>query len=256
MKFSKWHALGNAYLVLERADLPRPLDETLVRRLCDCRTGVGSDGIVEILASDGAEAELAIWNPDGSQAEMSGNGARIAARWLAQRSGADEVRLTIGDRELHARMGDGADVVLELGAVHVDPSERVDVDGESVELIPVSVGNPHAVVRIDFVDGDLERLGPRLERHSRFPGGTNVQLVRVVGAHELAIAIWERGAGPTRSSGSSSVAAAAAAVENGWCESPVTVSVHGGGALTVELAGGLARLTGPAEEICRGETAL
>jgi len=102
-------------------------------------------------------------------------------------------------------------------------------------------------------DLDVVRLGPLVECHTRFPGRTNVQLVRVTGRHELEIGIWERGVGATRSSGSSAVAAAAAAVANGWVESPVTVRVPGGGALTVTLAGGGARLAGPVEEICRGE---
>ncbi len=252
MQFSKWHALGNAYLVLERADLARPLDEPIVRRLCDCEIGIGSDGIVEILASDGAEAEFAIWNPDGSQAEMSGNGARIAARWLAQRAGVDAVGLRIGERLLEARVR-GDDVELDLGAVEVGAPETLDVGGEPVEFTPVSVGNPHAVV---FADAELERIGPPLERHERFPGGTNVQVARVVEEHSLAIEIWERGVGPTLSSGSSSVAAAAAAIARGSCTSPVTVSVPGGGALLVELNDGRARLTGPAVEICRGETEL
>ena len=124
------------------------------------------------------------------------------------------------------------------------------------EFTPVAVGNPHAVVRREFCDLDVVRLGPLVECHTRFPGRTNVQLVRVTGPHELEIGIWERGVGVTRSSGSSSVAAAAAAVANGWVESPVTVKVPGGGALTVTLADGRARLTGPVEEICRGEVVL
>src|SRR5204862_6517758 len=133
--------------------------------------------------------------------------------------------------------------------VDVGETETIDVDGEAVELVPVSVGNPHAVIRREPERGTLLRLGPRVERHPRFPERTNVQLVRIDGPHELTVGIWERGAGETLSSGTSSVSAAAAAVARGWCESPVTVHLAGGD-LHVELnEDGTARLTGPAEEV-------
>jgi diaminopimelate epimerase len=225
-----------------------------VRRICDYHFGVGSDGILEVVAADGDSADVVIWNPDGSIAELSGNGTRIAARWLARQSGADLVRITVGPREVTARMRDGAEVETDVGEVEVGAIERIDVAGEEVELTPVSVGNPHAVIRREPDRAELLRLGPLVETHERFPERTNVQLVRVDGAHEIAVGVWERGAGETLSSGTSSVAAAAAAVANGWCESPVTVHLAGGD-LLVELREGEARLTGPAEEICRVELA-
>jgi diaminopimelate epimerase len=248
LSFSKWHAQGNAYLVLEDAKLTADR----ARELCDPDRGVGSDGVLEIVAVDGAEAELLVWNPDGSTAELSGNGARIAARWLAERAGADEVILRLGSRTVRGRML-GDDVRVELGSVAVREMEIVDVNGELVELTPVSVGNPHAVVRLEPEREALLRLGPALERHERFPDRTNVQLVRVDGPSELTVRVWERGAGETEASGSSAVAAAAAAVVNGWCESPVIVRMPGG-ELLVELdEENRAALTGPVVEICRGE---
>jgi diaminopimelate epimerase len=237
MTLSKWHALGNAYLLAEQAD---GLTPDRARELTD-----DADGILEVLAQNGAHAEVRVWNPDGSIAEMSGNGARIAAAWLARKAGTQDVTLRVGDRDLTATVN-GDLVTLELGRVQVESPERIDVDGEEVELTPVSVGNPHAVVRRD--PGDVRRLGPMLERHSRFPGRTNVQLVRVDGDHDLTVGVWERGVGETLSSGTSSVAAAAAAIANGWCTSPVTVHMKGGD-LFVELADGEARLTGPAVEL-------
>jgi diaminopimelate epimerase len=254
MRLSKWHGLGNDYLLVERAELAVPLTADAVRRLCDYHFGVGSDGIVEVLSADGDSAEIVIWNPDGSTAELSGNGTRIAARWLARRSGAEAVRIRVGPREVRARMRGGADVELELGAVDVGLPETISLAGEAIDLTPVSVGNPHAVIRRDPVRADLLRLGPLVETHERFPERTNVQLVRVDGPHELTVGVWERGAGETLSSGTSSVAASAAAVANGWCESPLTVHLAGGD-LTVELDHGEARLTGPAEEICLVELA-
>jgi diaminopimelate epimerase len=249
MKLSKWHGLGNDYLLVERDELAAPLTPEQVRRICDYHFGVGSDGILEVVSADGDQAELVIWNPDGSTAELSGNGTRIAARWLARRSGAGEVRIVVGPREVVATMRDGAEVEMDMGTVEVGETETIRVGGEDVELTPVSVGNPHAVIRRDPDRAELLRLGPLVETHERFPERTNVQLVRADGIHDLAVGVWERGAGETLSSGTSAVAASAAAVANGWCESPVTVRLAGGN-LQVELAGGRARLTGPAEEIC------
>ena len=251
MRFSKWHALGNSYLLVERAALDEPLSPERVRRACDPHTGVGSDGVLEVLSVDGAEAVVEVWNPDGSQAEVSGNGARIAALWLARRSGVAFVRVRIRDRRLAARVADD-EVEIDLGPVEVGRPESLDVDGERLEMTPVSVGNPHAVIRREPDRSALLRLGPLVERHERFPGRTNVQLVRVDGANDLTVLVWERGAGETRASGSSAVAAAAAAIVHGWCDDPVRVHLPGG-TLKVELREGRAVLTGPAAEICRGE---
>jgi diaminopimelate epimerase len=251
MRFSKWHALGNSYLLVERAELETPLTPEAVTRACDPHVGIGSDGVLEIAAVDGAEAEIVIWNPDGSRAELSGNGARIAALWLARRAGVAFVRIRTGGRRLPARI-DGARVEIDLGEVDVGRPEPLEVDGERLEFTPVSVGNPHAVIRREPTREELLRLGPLVERHERFPERTNVQLVRVDGSSDLSVLVWERGAGETRASGSSAVAAAAAAIVHGWCDGPVRVRLPGG-SLTVDLRQGRAILEGPAEEICRGE---
>ncbi len=255
MKLSKWQALGNDYLLVEQAELTHPLTPDRVRQLCDYHYGVGSDGLLEIRSTDGAQTEIRIWNPDGSTAELSGNGVRIVAAWLARSSGAERVTVTVGSRELGASVGVDGGIALDIGQVDVGESETLDLGDERVEFTPVSVGNPHAVVRREPERGELLRLGPRIERHSRFADRTNVQLVRVDGPHDLTIGVWERGAGETLSSGTSSVAAAAAAVANGWCESPVEVHLPGGDLLVELDADGRARLTGPAEEICRVELA-
>jgi diaminopimelate epimerase len=255
MKLSKWQALGNDYLLVEQAELTQPLTPDRVRQLCDYHYGVGSDGLLEITAVDGTRAEVRIWNPDGSTAELSGNGVRIVAAWLARRAGSERVRLSIGPREVEAVIGTDGNIALDVGRVDVGETETLDLGDERVEFTPVSVGNPHAVVRREPERGELLRLGPRIERHTRFPERTNVQLVRVDGPHDLTVGVWERGAGETLSSGTSSVAAAAAAIANGWCESPVQVHLPGGDLLVELDAEGDARLTGPADEICRVELA-
>jgi len=252
LPFAKWHGLGNDYLLIQRAELGEPLGRELVRRICDYHLGIGSDGVLEVVGVAGTRAEVVIWNPDGSTAELSGNGTRIAARWLARRAGADEVEIAVGQRIVRARMGDGFGVEMEMGPVEVAPSETLDVDGTTLEVTPVSVGNPHAVIRREPRRDELLRLGPRVENHPRFPERTNVQLVRVDSPTEATVAVWERGAGETLSSGTSACAVAGAAVARGWSKSPMTIHLAGGD-LRVELDERMhARLTGPAQEICTG----
>ena len=219
-------------------------------------TGIGSHGVLEIAPRDDARADVVVWNPDGSVAEMSGNGVRIAARWLAARSGLAEVVITTSGRDVHARMLGGSDAEIDVGAVTVAAPRGFDVPGRQVEGTVANVANPHLVVRIDDATrDDLLELGPALEMHPAFPERTNVQLVEPVGPNELRVLVWERGAGETPSSGTSATAAAAVAVERGWCISPVTVHLPGGD-LVVTLGGGHATLFGPAERICTGETDL
>jgi diaminopimelate epimerase len=194
-----------------------------------------ADGILEV-ADDG---EVTIWNPDGSQAEMSGNGTRIAARWLSERSGEDVVTVRVGERAVVARMLGGDEVEQELGEVRVGESETVD----GVKLIPVDVGNPHAVVLGD--PAELPVLGPKLETHQRFPGRTNVQVARIDAPGEVTARVWERGVGETSASGTSAVAVAAATHPDGG-----EVVVHfPGGDLLVRLEGGRAYLRGPAAPV-------
>ena len=255
MRFEKWHALGNAYLVVEREDAGT-LTPDRTRRLCDDATGIGSHGILEIDSRDDAHADVVVWNPDGSVAEMSGNGVRIAARWLAERTGIAAVVITTGGRDVHGRMLGGPDVEIDVGVVTVSAAQPFDVLGRQVEGTVAAVGTPHLVVRLDGATrGDLLELGPALETHSAFPERTNVQLVEPVGPNELRVLVWERGAGETPSSGTSATAAASVAVERGWCISPVTTHLPGGD-LVVTLGGGHATLLGPTERICSGETDL
>jgi diaminopimelate epimerase len=189
-----------------------------------------------VLAVEGDDVTIGILNPDGSHAEMSGNGTRIAAAWLMSRTGSARARVHVGQRSVEVRSTEDGLYESELGPVDVGPSELVD----GIELTPVSVGNPHAVVV-----GDPERigeLGPRLEVHPRFPERTNVQVVRVEQPGEVTARVWERGVGETAASGTSAVAVAAATHPEG------DVVVHFPcGDLRVRLAGGRAWLTGPAE---------
>jgi diaminopimelate epimerase len=226
MRSSRWQAQGNLYLVAEG----EPLSPARVRE------EVGdADGILEVHAAGSDWIEITIWNPDGTVAEMSGNGTRIAARWLAVRTGARQVAVRVGAREVRARLLDDALVEQDLGQVRVNAPEQID----GIRVIRVDVGNPHAVVEGD--PSELPRVGPLLESHPRFPARTNVQVARRLAGGEIEARVWERGVGETRSSGTSAVAIVAA-----LDASPATVRFPGG-PLSVRIEGDRAYLTGPAE---------
>jgi len=229
MTSSTWRALGNTYVVVE-PDGAR-LDSATASALAG-----EADGVVEVLDLGRDRVEVVIWNPDGSRAELSGNGTRIAAAWLAARTGARRIDVVVGPRRVATRMLDDGLVEQDLGDVVVGEPESI----EGMSFTPVSVGNPHAVVVGD--PDTIAEVGPRLERHSRFPERTNVQVVRVDAPGEVTARVWERGVGETGSSGTSAVAVAAATHGRG------EVLVHfPGGDLRVRLDGRRALLYGSTE---------
>ena len=272
--FAKGHGLGNDYLVMDEADLPGPLSERAIVRICDRNWGVGSDGILLLVPTTRADFGLRIFNPDGSEAEKSGNGLRIFAKYLWDHGRAKTPVFTVDTRggvvECRCHVGDGRmnEVTVEMGRATFRASDvpvtgvTADAvgfqlaleDGDRLTATAVSVGNPHCVVFVDRLDErECRRLGPQIERHRAFPARTNVQFVRPRTRREIDILIWERGAGYTLASGSSSCAAASAAVRNGLCDhGHVTVRMPGGQlAIDVRPDWSL-RLQGPVEEVCTG----
>ena len=272
MRFHKYQALGNDYIVLELKDDAAAIAPVLVRRICDRHYGVGSDGILVGKASTDGGHQLRIFNPDGTEAEKSGNGLRIFARYLWDaglvRGETFRVLTAGGMVECQVRR-DGAEIVVEMGQASFDSAEipvagprrevvreKTEIAGEMVCFTGVTVGNPHCVVHADQVTPALAtRLGPLLERHELFPNRTNVQFVRVVDRNRIEIEIWERGAGYTLASGSSSCAAAAASVRLGLCAGEVTVAMPGGELAIVVSDGFSLRMTGPAAKIAEGSIA-
>ena len=253
VEFRKYHALGNDYVVLTGASLGVPPNGAIVRRICDRHHGIGADGILLDVSSSGAGADsggaaaLRIFNPDGSEAEKSGNGLRIFARYLRDRGrvmGTERFRVETPGGAVECSVSeDGRRVEVEMGKAVFDAAavpvrgERGEVlnrrlataDGRDVEYSAVTVGNPHCVVAVDEArEADARDLGPLLENHPAFPNRTNVQLVEVVGPRRIRIEIWERGAGYTLASGTSSCAAAAVCCRLGRARSPVTVEMPGG----------------------------
>src|SRR3954467_3892158 len=219
MTSSLWHAHGNEYLVAE-GDYE-----------------MSGDGALEVERIDGDDVWITIRNTDGSVAEMSGNGTRIAGAWLMERTGSDVARVHVGELVVEVRRGGDA-YEADLGEVQVFPREHVS----GVELTRVIVGNPHAVVEAD--PAEVTRLGPALETDPYFPNRTNVQVAHIDAPGEVTARVWERGVGETSASGSSAVAVAAATHGHG------EALVHfPGGDLRVRLENGRATLTGPAERL-------
>jgi diaminopimelate epimerase len=247
---TKSHGLGNDYLVADPAELPFAVTPERVRLLCDRHIGVGSDGM---LLLDG-ERGVRIYNPDGSEAEKSGNGLRIFARWLYDTQRVSTASFTVSTRggdaavEVHSR-----DVTVDMGKPEFrDDLTRLMVDGITLDVVAVSMGNPHCVVVRNVLDvTDLRRLGPLLEHHAAFPNRTNVQFARALGRDVVELLIWERGAGETQASGSSACAAVAAAHRARLVDDVVTARMPGGElCIRIDERGHL-WLTGPVEEIGR-----
>ena len=275
VRYTKGHGLGNDYLVMAEAELDFPFAPAAVRWICHRNWGVGSDGILLRTGSTSADVGLRIFNPDGSEAEKSGNGLRIFAKYMWERGGLRKSPMRIEtpggvvEAVCHLRGDAVAEVTVEMGRATFRAPE-IPMHGPDREVVAVplqvgertftvtcvSVGNPHCVVFTDRLDeAEVRAWGPRIETHPSFPNRINVQFARVLGRDRVEIRIWERGAGYTLASGSSSCAVAAAAVRNGLT----------GGALVLEMPGGQLgidvrpdygiRLRGPVAEVCVGELA-
>ncbi len=271
-EFVKSHALGNDYIVLDGSQLSFPLTPEAVRTICDSHFGIGSDGILLLVPAASADFGVRIYNPDGGEAEKSGNGIRILAKFLWDHGYAPRSDFTISTlggrvrarldveggrvRTITADMGRATFVSEEIpvaGPRREVVGEPLVVDGERLTVTCVSVGNPHCVILADTLDETrVRRLGPKIEHHPSFPKRINVQFATVLARDRVAIMIWERGAGWTLASGTSSCGVVSACVKNGLTDRRVTVQSPGG-ELTVAVAESWdLTLTGPVSEIGRG----
>jgi diaminopimelate epimerase len=247
VRVEKWQALGNHFLLLEQAAAPFPVTPARARLLCDDALGFGADGVLELQLGGRADVEVVVHNRDGSVAEISGNGTRIACAWAAARLGREALSVHTGAGLGRARrLGDGR-IAVTMGRAALGGHQYAP-DG-APEPGPhrfVSTGNPHCVLLVDEDPGGypLHERGPALENHHWFPERANVEVVNVQGPHRLRLRVWERGVGETRACGSGACAAAVAAVVEGRCQSPVAVAMPGGELevtvepdLSLELAG-------------------
>jgi diaminopimelate epimerase len=270
MQFEKWTALGNDYVILEAEGLPWGLTEGRVRRICDPHFGIGSDGVLLLSRSDDPAlvAELRIFNPDGSEAELSGNGAREAILYLRRHGWTDADTFTIGtlagpvtptitsERTCSVEMGRASTRSKDFPGGPADGRGSLEAAGATWEFQHVSIGNPQCAIEVeDGVEAlDLTAIGPEIEGHELFPNRANVSFFKVDGSH-VRTRIFERGVGETLSSGTGASGAAVAAFLRG-APSPITVELDGG-ELEVEISDDLeVRLSGWAEPICSGELSL
>jgi len=268
--FAKYHGLGNDYLVIDPKDLPSPLTPEQIKTICHRNFGVGSDGIlIGPSPSTKARFALRIFNPDGSEAEKSGNGLRIFSRYLWDKKLIRKEEFSIetrGGLVQAAVMERGKIVRVEMGKVSfwsdeipvAGPrreviNEPIHLRGQKFNFCAATVGNPHCVLLLPKITADLARqLGPLLETHLRFPNRTNVQLMKVLDRKNIQIEIWERGAGYTLASGSSSSAAAAVAHKLGLCDRDISVHMPGG-VIAIEIGEDFTIcMTGPVTKVCDG----
>ena len=274
--FFKGHGLGNDYIAMDPAELDFKLTPGNIRKICDRNWGVGSDGILALNDSNKADFGLRIYNPDGSEAEKSGNGLRIFARYLYATRRVRKKSFTVDTKGglVHIdldvdELGEASAAMVEMGRATFEPKalpctlkskeliqRPIQVAGQHMQFTGVSVGNPHCVIFRDrgeeWTRQELLDLGPELENHRLFPRRINVQLAVPVGPNSIYILIWERGAGETQASGSSSCAAASAAVRLGLVKAPVTVKSPGG-TLHIDVDENFdLTMKGPVQEVARG----
>ena len=270
MKFAKYHALGNDYIVIRRAEIGNKLTSDMVQLICHRNYGVGSDGILlGPLDSQSCDFGLRIFNPDGSEAEKSGNGLRIFARSLWDEGfvsakpftvetpgGPVSCEVSADGRSVRVEMGEvsfNSTIIPVVGASREVLNEELEIDGHNLRFCAATIGNPHCIVLSEHPTlEETHRYGPLIETDPLFPNRTNVQFMQVIDRDNIRIEIWERGAGYTLASGSSSTAAAAVAYKLGLCEPGIMVHMPGG-SLRIQFSNGFfATMTGPVTKICDG----
>ena len=270
IQFSKYHGLGNDYIVLDPADIPISMTPESIQRICHRNFGVGSDGIL-LGPSDGKACDFAvqIFNPDGSEAEKSGNGLRIFSRYLWDKGLVKAYPFTIstlGGPVTSQIMGNGENISVDMGAVSFRSdkipvegpprdvlNETMEIETETFNYCCATIGNPHCVILKDEISPEeTHRFGPIIETDVRFPNRTNVQFMTIIDRANIQIEIWERGAGYTLASGSSGSASAAVAFKLGLCDSNIAVHMPGGKIDIVLSEDFSVQMTGPVTRVCEG----
>lgn len=260
MRFTKMHGLGNDYLYVF-GEVPEDIAE-LSKRLSDRHFGAGSDGMIYISPSRVADFSMRIFNADGSEAKMCGNGIRCVGKYVYDKGYTDRTKLVIetlsGLKPLTLQTSNGRVkyVTVGMGKAEIGVDMEIRAGGETVVGTAVSVGNPHFVIFVDDMDkAPLLSLGPLIEKNDAFPGGVNVEFVQLTGDNRLRMRVWERGSGVTMACGTGACASAAAAVGRGLCSSAVPVTVElDGGTLEITVAPDMSIcMTGPAAFVYEGE---
>ncbi len=260
MHITKMQGIGNDYLYFF-GELPADVEKLAVR-LSDRHFGIGSDGLIYISESETADFRMRIFNADGSEARMCGNGIRCVGKYVYEKGFTDKTELRIetlsGIRELHLHCEGSrvTSVSVNMGTVIVSEPEKIELDGTVLSLIPVSTGNPHAVMFVAEAGLCLpEQIGSRIEHHPLFPGGVNAEFVQVKAENRIRMRVWERGSGGTMACGTGACASAAAAVNAGFCvyAQPVIVELDGGELEITVYEDGTVWMKGPAEFVFEAE---
>ena len=261
MKFTKMQGLGNEYLYVWG---PPPADAAqLSVKLSDRHFGPGADGMIFIEPSEKADFRMRIFNADGSEAKMCGNGIRCVGKYVHDKGHTDKTELMIetlsGLKRLSLHLTDGkvSSVTVDMGRAAVSEEMTLDLGDSTLRCTPVDVGNPHAVTFMEDAEAvPLQILGAKVEKHPAFPGGVNAEFVQVLDARSLRMRVWERGSGVTLACGTGSCASAAAAVKKGFCAAgePVDVVLDGGTLTVTVAADGELTMTGPCEFVYEGDT--
>ncbi len=263
MKFTKMHGLGNDYLYVY-GEVPENIAD-LSCKLSDRHFGAGSDGMIYICPSEIADFKMRIFNADGSEAKMCGNGIRCVGKYVYDKGYTDKTHLKIETLsgiktlDLNARNGKVNTVNVNMGKSDVSKSKIIEAAGMAVSLTPVSMGNPHAVVFVNDAEKvHIDKLGPAIEHHKDFPDGVNAEFVQVISPSELRMRVWERGSGITCACGTGACASVAAAINQGYCNYNSDVSVIlDGGVLHITIAeDNTVTMKGPATTVYEGEVEL
>ena len=276
LRFTKMHGISNDYVYISTFDQPEEDWEQLAIRLSDRRTGIGGDGIILVCPSEVADAKMRIFNADGSEGKMCGNGIRCVGKFVYDKglvpadkttvtidtlSGIKTLELTVRDGKVQSARVDMGAAILSPAAIPVNyDGDRMinaplEVDGKTWNVTAVSMGNPHCVTFVDDVDSlALEKLGPHFENHPAFPERVNTEFVKVIDDHTLQMRVWERGSGETWACGTGACATAVAACLNGYCKKgdDITVRLRGGD-LVIRYTDDTVIMTGPASTVFEGE---
>jgi len=274
LRFTKMHGLGNDFMVLDLVSQHAHIQPKHARQWSDRHTGIGFDQllIVEPPTNPEVDFRYRIFNADGSEVEQCGNGARCFARFVLDKRLTVKKRIRVETKSgiIELDVHPDGQVCVDMGPPRLEPKEipfqaenaalsyPLEVDGRQVELAALSMGNPHAVLRVDDIESaPVQDLGPKLEHHPRFPQRVNVGFLQVIDRQHARLRVWERGAGETQACGTGACAAAVAAIRQGWMDSPVQIDLPGG-RLTIAWAGPgrSVMMTGPAVRVYEGQVRL
>ncbi|MFC2153859.1 diaminopimelate epimerase [Candidatus Altiarchaeota archaeon] len=262
MKFWKMHGIGNDYIVVDNrgGEIKESELSNLSKNLCRRRFSVGSDGLLLVYPSTKADVRMRMFNPDGSEAEMCGNGIRCLAKYVFENGIVEKENFSIetlaGNKEVWLSLEDGevAKVEVDMGEPEIlDLNQDLEIEGQNFSVNKVSLGNPHAVIFVDEITDELlEKYGPKIESHPSFPNRTNVEFVKVINKNEVELRVWERGAGETLACGTGACAAVVAGKELDLLYEKIVLRLRGGD-LEVEIRHGKVFLKGTVEKSFIGE---